>query len=103
MTASREIRDPETKLESLPNLSQKFPKADVSWHLRSSRHRVSDQSDSWAFRRRRDAKCIGSAHSTQWQPAVGVAPGAAPGVPGCAGCAELVGAHTYQWAVEPVY
>ena len=24
-------------------------------------------------------------------------------LPGCAGCAELVGAYTYQWAVELVY
>ena len=35
--------------------------------------------------------------------AVGEMVGVALGVPGCAGCAELVGAHTYQWAVEPVY
>ena len=93
MTTSREIRDPETKLESL----QKFPRADVTWHLQGSRHRVSDQSDSWAFQRRRDAKCIGSAHSTQWAAEMV----AVPRLPGCT--AELVGAHTCQWAVEPVY
>ena len=85
MTTSREIRDPETKLESL----QKFPRADVTWHLQGSRHRVSDQPNSWTFRRRRDTTCMAAEMV------------AMPRLPGCT--AELVGAHTCQWAVEPVY